>query len=205
MNTDPVGTQGGEKKTAVNDLQLALDGGSEFATRLKQLADAKDQAKLALDSLGVGKDIKTSYAEAKKTVASALTEAEALRLQASNDLANAHRNAALAVKDAETKADGIIAEANSRAGQIIADAQQTKTAADAYADSTRIAADAIKKAAEEERHNAANATAKAQAAAADHADAAANANKSAQDAANTKHDYEARLAKIKALTAELGG
>ena len=41
---DPVGTAGAQKPV-VSDLQLALDGSSDFATRLRELGLAKEDRK----------------------------------------------------------------------------------------------------------------------------------------------------------------
>src|ERR1700733_6054381 len=118
---DPVGTAGAQKP-AVSDLQLALDGSSNFATRLRELATAKDAAAEALKALALGKEVKAAYAEAKITVANTLSEAETLRLQAANEAVAGQRQSAEIVSAAEARAAQIIVDAQANAAKITAQA-----------------------------------------------------------------------------------
>ena len=114
---DPTGTIGMAPRVQ-SDMDLALGGGPDFLTRLRQLGDARDAAAKAQAELRLGEAAKAAFEKAEQMEKAA----EEAYVNAGHDLADAARKA----EDARAQAKAIIADANKRS----ADADQRLATAD---------------------------------------------------------------------------
>ena len=108
---DPLGTIGIAPRVQ-SDMDIALGGGPDFLTRLRQLGDARDTAAKAQAELRLGEAAKAAFEKAEQMKAAA----EDAYVKAGHDLADATRKA----EDARAQAKATIADANKRS----ADADQ---------------------------------------------------------------------------------
>ncbi|SRR6266478_464932 len=190
------------------DLSAIIAGGADFLARMQQFKDAKETAEQALANLGLGKDARAALDEAART----LDEAKNKR---DTDLAAFMKQTTETRTAVESWATAIRAEA----AKVLADAQAQLADAKAKADGANTvyaaASGAMQKA--QDNADAVTASAKAQANklladAQAQADAMTKKAQKAQDAADaamseaqaTKAKYEAAVAKLQALTTEVG-
>lgn len=192
---DPIGTQGASK-TAPSDLQLALEGGDEFAARMKQLAMAKADAETALQNLGLGRNIRQAQADAKVTVAAAVSESNALRLQAENELASAKQQAETIVGAATANAAQIVAAAHAKAGDELSAAAKTKQDAQQYAGQKAAEIDALKTEATEHRASADKTNTDALAVLQQHRDALSRTQLAEAAATSAKAEFETKIEQL---------
>ena len=198
--SDPIGTQGmvGGPR---GDMDIALEGGSNFMDRLKQLGDARDAAAKASKELALGKAIMAAQAEAKANLAQSKT----IRASAEADSKAAAHEAANVRARAQGEAAAIVAKAQAQAKKLTDEATAAQGTAKAEAD--RLAAEAAK-----DRETAAGDLETAQKIrdAADamgqkHAALKMTAEQAHNDAKAVQARYEAKLARIEAFAAELRG
>ena len=196
----PVGNQGmmGGPR---GDMDIALEGGGTFLTRLNRLADAKDQAAEALRGLNLGKSIEAAQAEAKANLAQSKTiracaeaDAKAAAHEAANVRARAQSEAAKLVADARTQAKklndeatAVLGRAKVEADRLVAEAAKDRATAAGETE----AAHAVLQAADE--------------AGGKHTALRLVAEKAHEDAKAVQARYEAKLARIEAFAAELRG
>ena len=195
--SDPTGTLGAARP--VSDVDIAMSGGADFMSRLKQLGDAKDAAARHWPSLRLAKTAQAAMADAdskRKSADDALQTAQ-------KTLADAQAKATEIVQDAQGRVMHVKAEAQAAAEQKVAEAETERKrtlleASDIRKDAAKALADAKQKLKETE---AARLTAKKA------ADDLESANSAAVDALAryqvVKAKFEAKLARIKAMVAEL--
>ena len=190
------------------DLSAIIAGGADFLARMQQFKDAKETAEQALANLGLGKDARAALDEAARTLSEAQNKRDA-------DLAAFMKQTTDARKSIEDWAAATKAEA----AKALADAQAQLADAKAKADGANTvyadASVAVQKA--QSQADVLLKDAQAQAAkrlfdAQAQSDAMTKKAQKAQDAADAamseakamKAKYDAALAKLQALTTEVG-
>jgi DNA repair exonuclease SbcCD ATPase subunit len=133
---DPVGTIGGAPPKE-SDLQLVLDGGSDFEARLRELGQAKDQATAALGALSLGREAKAALAEAKVLSERAAAEVEIMKREAAADAIRMRAEAQAIVDDATAKATQETQTAFAARAKVETEANKVRDDADAYAKKAR--------------------------------------------------------------------
>jgi DNA repair exonuclease SbcCD ATPase subunit len=139
---DPIGTQGAMKGPP-RDLDVALEGGPDFFSRLKMIAAAKDEAAQAYARLQIGNDVLAAREDAEKTLRlaeNAKADADAAKADADAYSAKVRREAdayvAVVRQDAENYAARLrekidvakarVEETQQRALSVQADVEQNK-------------------------------------------------------------------------------
>lgn len=198
-NVDPIGTQGLLRRPS--DLDMALEGGSDFTTRLQLLAAKKDAADSALRDLNIGNDIKAALADAQSQRA----DAENLHEKSVALVAEAKKEAERIVNAANASAQGITDAAAADAKHVSEAAEKTKADADAYAAATKEAADSLHREAED--HNAAAGALRQsmEQTASDHAAAIAAAEAARAEAETTRATLQAHIDKLHGVLRDITG
>lgn len=110
---------------ASNDLiALALTGGDEFKSRLKQLMDLKKEAANEWEKLRLGKDAQKVWDEAKAKEAEVKATLEAAAGQADAIVGKAKADAAEIIRGAEVKAKALVDKASDKAAKLEADKEE---------------------------------------------------------------------------------